>query len=100
MPDGTYQLGPFQVEVQGDRCEYQGKLAGSVLTLDRAVRNVVSFADWTLQQSIILATRNPARMIRAEQKGVIAAGSDADLILLTADGNVVHTIVGGRMLRD
>jgi N-acetylglucosamine-6-phosphate deacetylase len=100
MPDGRYQLGPFQVEVHGDRCEYQGKLAGSVLTLDRAVRNVVSLAEWTLQQSIILATRNPARMIRAEQKGVIATGNDADLVLLTADGNVVHTMVGGRMLKD
>jgi N-acetylglucosamine-6-phosphate deacetylase len=100
MPDGTYQLGPFQVEVHGERCEYQGKLAGSVLTLDRAVRNVVSFAEWTLQQSIILTTRNPARMIRAEKKGVIAAGNDADIVLLTADGQVVHTMVGGRMLKE
>ena len=100
MPDGTYQLGPFQVEVRGGRCDYQGKLAGSVLTLDRAVRNVVSFAEWTLQESMILATRNPARMIRAEKKGVIAAGNDADMILLTADGQVLHTMVGGRMLKE
>ena len=100
MPDGSYQLGPFQVEVRGDRCEYQGKLAGSVLTLDRAVRNVVSFADWTLQQSVILATRNPARMIRAETKGTIAAGNDADLVFLTPQGEVVNTMVGGRLLNE
>jgi len=98
MPDGTYQLGPFQVQVHGDRCEYKGKLAGSVLTLDRAVRNVVSFADWTLQQSVVLATRNPARMIRADRKGTIAPGNDADLVFLTPEGEVVNTMVGGRLL--
>ncbi|HWC19339.1 MAG TPA: N-acetylglucosamine-6-phosphate deacetylase, partial [Terriglobales bacterium] len=100
MPDGTYQLGPFQVQVRGDRCEYQGKLAGSVLTLDRAVRNVMNFADWTLQQSVVLATRNPARMIRAENKGTIAAGNDADLVFLSAGGQVVNTMVGGRLLNE
>jgi N-acetylglucosamine-6-phosphate deacetylase len=100
MPDGTYQLGPFQVEVRGDRCEYQGKLAGSVLTLDRAVRNVITFADWTLQQSVTLATRNPARVIRADRKGTIAAGNDADLVFLTNDGEVVNTMVGGRLLNE
>lgn len=98
MPDGTYQLGSFQVQVRGDRCELDGKLAGSVLTLDRAVRNVMSFADWTLQQSVTLATRNPARLIGAERKGVIASGNDADLVLLSSKGEVVHTMVGGRML--
>lgn len=100
MPDGTYQLGPFQVQVQGDRCEYQGKLAGSVLTLDRAVRNVITFADWSLQQSVILATRNPARMIRTDSKGKIAAGNDADLILLSHDGEVMNTMVGGRLVNE
>ena len=37
MPDGTYRLGSFEVQVRGERCESHGKLAGSVLTLDRAV---------------------------------------------------------------
>jgi N-acetylglucosamine-6-phosphate deacetylase len=97
MPDGTYQLGPFQVEVRGDRCEYQGKLAGSVLTLDRAVRNVMSFAEWTLQQSMIIATRNPARLIRARGKGIIAVNNDADFAFLSADAQVVHTMIAGRL---
>jgi N-acetylglucosamine-6-phosphate deacetylase len=97
MPDGTYQLGPFQVQVRGDRAELDGKLAGSVLTLDRAVRNVMSFADWTLQQSVILATLNPAELIGAEKKGAIAVGKDADIVFLSKDGHVVHTMVGGRM---
>jgi N-acetylglucosamine-6-phosphate deacetylase len=98
MPDGTYQLGPFQVEVRGDRAECEGKLAGSVLTMDRAVRNVMAFAEWSLQQSVVLATRNPTRLIRAAKKGVVAAGNDADLVFLTETGDVVRTMVGGRLL--
>ena len=100
MPDGTYQLGPFQVQVRGDRAELHGRLAGSVLTLDRAVRNVMSFADWTLQESVILATRNPAQLIAADGKGRLAVGNDADLVLLSADGEVVHTMVGGQMVKE
>jgi len=45
-----------------------------------------------------LATRNPARMIRADNKGTIEAGNDADLVFLTAQGEVVNTMVGGRLL--
>ena len=100
MPDGTYQLGPFQVVVRGERAEFEGKLAGSVLTLDRAVQNIMEFADWSLQDSMILATRNPARLISAENKGTIELGSDADLVFLTPEGRVAHTMVGGRMARD
>jgi N-acetylglucosamine-6-phosphate deacetylase len=99
-PDGIYQLGPFQVSVRGDRAEFEGKLAGSVLTLDRAVRNVVQFADWTLQHAVALATRNPARLIQAQTKGNVEAGMDADLVFLTSDGKVAHTMVGGRMSKD
>lgn len=99
MPDGTYQLGPFQVQVHADRAEFQGRLAGSVLTLDRAVRNVMTFANWTLQQSLILVTRNPAQLIGADGKGELAAGSDADLVLLSEKGEVVHTMVGGQMAK-
>jgi N-acetylglucosamine-6-phosphate deacetylase len=96
MPDGIYKLGAFEVEVRGDRCEYQGRLAGSVLTLDRAVRNVMSFAGWKLQETIRLATFNPARLLGITgQKGVIAPGCDADLVLLTPEGHIVQTIIAG-----
>ena len=96
MADGFYKLGAFDVEVRGDRCEYQGRLAGSVLTLDRAVRNVMSFAGSTLQQAIRLASFNPARLLAiTEQKGNVAAGCDADLILLSAQGHIMQTIIAG-----
>jgi N-acetylglucosamine-6-phosphate deacetylase len=84
--------------VSNGRCEYQGKLAGSVLTLDRAIRNVMSFAGWQLQQAIKLATYNPAeRLGVSNQRGLLAPGRRADLVVLTPEGNVVHTIIGGEI---
>ena len=97
MGDGRYTLGGLEVEVKGDRCEFQGKLAGSVLTLDRAVRNAMSFAGWRLQQSLRLATYNPARLLGiSNTKGNIAPGRDADLVILTPEGQVVQTFVAGK----
>jgi N-acetylglucosamine-6-phosphate deacetylase len=98
MPDGRYRLGPFEVEVRGDRCDYQGKIAGSVLTLDRAVRNVMTFAAWNLQQAVRLATLNPARLLGITgERGIIAPGRVADMVVLTPEGKVVRTIVGGKV---
>jgi N-acetylglucosamine-6-phosphate deacetylase len=97
MPDGKYSLGDIEVEVKGPRCDFQGKLAGSVLTLDQAVRNVMSFAEWSLQQTVHLVTLNPARLLGiAGQRGMIAAGYVADLVVLTPGGEVVKTFVAGR----
>ena len=97
MGDGRYKLGGLEVEVKGDRCDYQGKLAGSVLTLDRAVRNTMNFAGWTMQQALRLVTENPARLLgMTSQKGNIAPGNDADLVVLTPTGEVVQTFVAGR----
>ncbi len=96
--DGRYRLGGFEVEVRGDRCQHEGRLAGSVLTLDRAVRNVTAFAGWNLQQSLRLATLNPARVLGiSDRKGIVAPGADADLAVLTPQGEVVRTIVAGRI---
>jgi N-acetylglucosamine-6-phosphate deacetylase len=97
MPDGRYQLGGFEVEVKGDVCmSHDGHLAGSVLTLDRAVRNVMKFGGWKLDDAVRLASRNPARTVGvSERKGAIAPGADADFVVLTQAGEVIRTIVGG-----
>ena len=63
MPDGRYQLGPIQVDVKDGKCTSGGSLAGSVLTMDRAVRNVTQFSDWSLQDAVRAATLNPARAV-------------------------------------
>jgi N-acetylglucosamine-6-phosphate deacetylase len=98
MPDGVYSLGGLDVQVSNGRCEYQGKLAGSVLTLDRAIRNVMTFAGWQLQQAVKLATLNPAQRLGiSDQRGLLAAGRRADLVVLTPEGEVAHTIIGGEI---
>jgi N-acetylglucosamine-6-phosphate deacetylase len=96
MPDGTYQLGPIQVEVKDGRCTADGKLAGSVLTMDRAVRNVTRFANWSLQHAIRAATLNPARAVGLAQYGQIVPGAEANLVVLSPSGEVRQTFVRGR----
>lgn len=96
MPDGRYRLGTFEVEVANGKCLSAGKLAGSVLTMDRAVRNVMSFAPFSLLESVRLATINPARMLGVDdRKGSLAVGMEADVVVLTPKGEVIKTIVGG-----
>jgi len=97
MGDGKFRLGNFEVQVTGDRCEYEGKLAGSVLTLDRAVRNVVQFSGFSLQQSVRLATLNPARVLGRNDIGIIAPGARADLVVLSRSGEVQRTIINGNI---
>lgn len=95
MPDGRYRLGSIEVDVIGGQCTSGGKLAGSVLTMDRAVRNLMHFAEWDLPQAVAAASRNPARVVRSKNKGVLAAGSDADFIVLNSEGILLRTFIGG-----
>ena len=95
MPDGRYRLGSFEVEVKNGRCTADGKLAGSVLTMDRAVRNVMEFAGWNLQQAVRLASINPARVAGLSARGELKAGRKADVVVLTGSGEVRATMIGG-----
>jgi N-acetylglucosamine-6-phosphate deacetylase len=95
MPDGRYRLGSLEVEVKDGRCTAGGKLAGSVLTMDRAVRNVMQFARWDLQQTLRLATLNPARVTGLSTQGELKPGARADLVVLSPTGEVRNTIIGG-----
>lgn len=96
MPDGTYRLGDFEVQVKDGRCEAEGKLAGSILTLDRAIRNVMSFTGCQLDRAVKLVTLNPARLLGiTDQRGIVAPGRRADLVVLNSEGKVVQTIIAG-----
>jgi N-acetylglucosamine-6-phosphate deacetylase len=83
MPDGKYHLGMFEVKVSaGVARNAEGKLAGSTLTLDRALRNIVALGV-PLLSAIQMVTANPARQIGlGARKGVLAPGADADLVFL------------------
>ena len=97
MPDGTYQLGPIQVNVKDGKCTANGSLAGSVLTMDRAVRNVTRFSEWSLRDAVRAATLNPALAAGlTTQHGWLAVGAPADFTVLSSSGDVLKTMVGGR----
>jgi len=95
MPEGRYRLGSFEVDVRDGKCMADGRLAGSVLTMDRAVRNLARFAEWDLRQAVAAASQNPARAARIANKGVLAAGADADFVVLSPEGEVLRTFLGG-----
>lgn len=96
MRDGTYPLGNFKVTVKDGVCRNEeGKMAGSTLTLDRALRFVVAlgvpFAD-----AVKMVTIQPARRVGvAGKKGIIAPGCDADLVVLTPDLRVEGVMTRG-----
>ena len=99
MPEGRYDLGGLEVEVKNQRCEYKGRLAGSILTLERAIRNVMAFCQLGLQDALRLATVNPATLIGvSEQRGSITPGSRADMVVLTPEGQLVQTILSGEVV--
>ncbi len=83
MPDGKYTLGTIEVTVSGGVCRNsEGKLAGSTLTLDRALRNIVGLG-LPFAHAVQLLTLNPARLLGLEaKKGVLRPGAEADIVLL------------------
>ena len=95
MPDGRYRLGSLEVEVKDGKCLSGGKLAGSVLTMDLAVRNVMQFAQWDLQHAVRLATLNPARAVGLNSSGCLKPGVPADLVVLSPTGEIRSTIISG-----
>jgi N-acetylglucosamine-6-phosphate deacetylase len=96
MPDGKYMLGDQEVAVVGGICRTaEGRLAGSTLTLDRSLRNVVKlgvpFAD-----AVRMLTLNPATLLGLEfKKGVLRTGADADIVLLNDSLEVIQVWARG-----
>jgi N-acetylglucosamine-6-phosphate deacetylase len=98
MPDGQYMLGEFAVEVANGKAMAGGVLAGSVLTLDRALSNFVAFTGESVAGSLPLLTQNPASMTGlADVSGSLHADGRADVVAVDADGRLVASIVGGRL---
>ncbi len=84
LPDGNYKLGVNDVVVKdGDAKLLNGVRAGSTLTLQQALQNLVRFTGKTAEEVLPLLTANPAEAMRLSgRQGVIAVGADADLTLL------------------
>jgi N-acetylglucosamine-6-phosphate deacetylase len=100
MAPGRYDLGDFQVTVDETTCRLpDGTLAGSVLGMDTAVRNLITYTGCTLAEAIATVTSVPADLLGlGHHKGSIAPGYDADMVLLTPDLQVAMTIVHGEVI--
>lgn len=101
LPDGNYHLGVNQVVVEnGDaKLASNGTRAGSTLTQDRALRNLLSFTGRPLEELLPVLTENPARLIGVyDRKGSIAEGKDADLVVLDGQNQVAEVFLRGQRL--
>ena len=98
MPPGHYRLGNFEVMTDGASARLaDGRLAGSVLSLDQAVRNLIAFTWCSLAEAIGTVTATPAALLGLlPERGRIAPGLLADLALWSPDLHVTATIVQGQ----
>jgi len=100
MPDGEYQLGGMAVQVANGKAMAGGVLAGSVLTLDRALTNFLSFTGAPLDEALRLLTANPALMTGLDDRtGSLAIGQSAHLVAIDANGKLVASIQNGQPVR-
>ena len=97
MPDGTYMLGDMEVEVRDGRCTSNGTLAGSVLTLDRGVQNLMEFTGTSLDSAVAAASRNPSQLMGiSDSWGTIEVNRQANITVLSSTAEVIQTFLGGR----
>ena len=99
MPDGTFDLeGEHVTLADGAARLDDGTLAGSVLTMDRGVANLVRWGATTLAEAFAMASTNPACVLGLASKGRIAPGMDADLVAIDDTCTVQWTMVGGKIV--
>ena len=99
LPNGEYELGGQKVYVKdGVATLSNGVLAGSVLRMNDAIRNVKNVLNISLTTAIDLATKNVANHLKLNNKGSIALGKDADLVVIDDELNVYMTIVNGKIV--
>jgi N-acetylglucosamine-6-phosphate deacetylase len=105
MPDGRYKLGDLDVDVADGRAMFAGDLqrgvhtlAGSLLTMDRAVANLRQFTGATLADATRLASHNPAAMLGQPELTRLAPGSPANLNRFDANGRLIATYIRGELV--
>ncbi|NLP53075.1 N-acetylglucosamine-6-phosphate deacetylase [Bacillus sp. RO1] len=99
LEDGEYELGGQKVFVENHTALLEdGTLAGSVLKMNDAVRNMKKFSDCTIQEAIQMASVNPAKRLKVwDRKGSIAIGKDADIVILDEEMQVKMTFCKGNL---
>lgn len=102
MPEGLYGLGGQDVIVKDGAARLtNGALAGSILTLDAAVRNVFKNSNYPLNEVVKMATFNAAKLCKVDStKGLIQEGFDADLILFDENINIKKVFIRGNLIHE
>ncbi len=98
MPDGCYRLGSTEIESFGDHVYVKGTrtIAGSKLTLDRAVQALHRITNCSLVEALQAASLKPAKLTGLyPAKGTLSVGSDADFLLLSDELEVEATYIQG-----
>lgn len=100
LKEGTYDLGGQEAIVTKGQVRLKdGTLAGSVLTMDKAVKNLVNKIGISLPKAIQMASFNPAKSVRLEnKKGSLEPGKDADIVILNKNLEVELTMVAGKIM--
>ena len=101
LPDGKYKLGVNNVIVKdGDaKLEADGTRAGSTLTQNIALKNLLSFTERPLEEILPFLTENPAKLINVyDKKGSIAEGKDADIVILDEENDIFAVFVQGKRI--
>ncbi len=100
MPDGEYELGGQPIFLKGIECRLaDGTIAGSVLKLNDAVKNVINHTNLPVYEVFKMASLNPANAIHCSERiGSLEEGKDADIIITDKDINVKRTIKKGKTI--
>ena len=101
MPDGAYILGTDTVNVVNGICrDAEGRLAGSTLTQEIALRNFAMWSAWPVDDALLGLTLNPARALKLERKGVLEPGADADVVIMDTTFRIMKTFAKGKLVFD
>lgn len=100
MPDGEYDLGGQPIFLKGIECRLaDGTIAGSVLKLNSAVKNVLDYTNLPVNEVFKMASLNPANAIGCgDRLGSLEEGKDADIIITDANINIIRTIKKGKTI--
>jgi len=99
MHEGEYEFADQKVYMKNKKAYLEdGTLAGSTLTLNMAIKNMVEAANAKITDAVRMASLNGSKVINLEnRKGILAAGKDADIVVLDDNYNIEMTIIGGKI---
>lgn len=98
MPDGNYELGGQKVIKKAMEARLEnGVLAGSVLEMNIAIKNMIEFSGCSHEEAFIMASYNPAKLCSLSNVGKISQGYNFDVVMLDENFNIINTYVNGNL---